>query len=387
MLSFHAKTRKQKGPQNKNTFAVAFASFAFISCSFKYNIAAYVPPVGPPDSNKLTPGKGVGCIKCSELSLILTSGQELSQAPTCGWGQDIVIVAKTPSCITKIGINRLLRFINPPRIHVITTDDKKCPYFEAMSSRIQCLNENSVWSTWNYSKLLKTFQKYYPNSEEKWRNRVGWYFQQLLKLGAADYLGDKLSEYYMVWDADMVMMAQLYPTCFDENTATIRILLELGGWTGGGYNAAYFNMFGEKMLCPPSGSFVGHRMVAQKSKMMKLLNFLKLNSSSWQEGIISHLDEANLRTGFSEYATYSSWLLKNYPDEAMIKDRVTWNRHLKWTPPDVDPCCPTEDDFEAFFERKNRTLNYVGVELGHPHLNERCKFSDSKYEVAYGLEI
>jgi len=259
-----------------------------------------------------TPGKGVGCVTCSQMSKILAEGQDMRNAPSCEWGQDIVLVAKTPSCITKTAIDHLEHYLKPRRFHVITTDDDKCPYYQAMSPRVVCYNENNLWQHMNYSILKQLFQKYHPDSNERWARRIGWYLQQLLKLGAAEYLGDQLTEHYMVWDADMVMLAPVYPTCYDEASGELRVVLELGGWRAPGYLATYENMFGEAMKHPPVGSFVGHRMVAKKRLMLKLLKEMKgadendnndneeegeAEEMSWQENVVAHVSDEYIHTG------------------------------------------------------------------------------------------
>lgn len=343
------------------------------------------------DGDAYTPGFGVGCITCSKLSGVLAKGYDLRNAPSCEWGQDIVLVAKTPSCITRSGIHRIERFINPRLIHVITTSYEKCSYFEAMSDRIRCYNENNIWEDLDYSKLRELFKQYHPDNEARWARRIGWYFQQLLKLGAAEYLGDSLTEHYMVWDADMVMLAPVYPTCYDDTSGKVRVVLECGGWRAPGYSVTYENLFGQRMKYPPIGSFVGHRMVVKKSLMLQLLKELKGNGRSWQENVVAHVDDANVYTGFSEYATYGSWMVKKHASEAYVKPRVTWIRNLEWEIPKSDPCCPEDVHFDGFFAKSRYGVNYVGVEVGHisdPKYGDAykvCNSHDDKYKVAYGL--
>jgi hypothetical protein len=85
-------------------------------------------------------------------------------------------------------------------------------------------------------------------------------------------------------------------------------------------------------------------------------------------------------------------MMKKHANEAFIKPRVTWIRHLDWKVPNTDPCCPKEEDFAAFSKVHNYTVSYVGVELGHTDdplygdVYKACNSHDPKYEIAYGLD-
>lgn len=68
----------------------------------------------------------------------------MAHSPPCKWGQDVVIVAKLPTCVTQMAIDRLQRFVEPRLIHVVTTSRAKCEVFRGMSSRVRCYAEDEV---------------------------------------------------------------------------------------------------------------------------------------------------------------------------------------------------------------------------------------------------
>jgi hypothetical protein len=89
-----------------------------------------------------TPGTGLGCVRCSDLAAVLNG--DMAHSPPCKWGQDVVIVAKLPTCVTQMAIDRLQRFVEPRLIHVVTTSRAKCEVFRGMSSRVRCYAEDEV---------------------------------------------------------------------------------------------------------------------------------------------------------------------------------------------------------------------------------------------------
>jgi len=78
---------------------------------------------------------------------------------------------------------------------------------------------------------------------------------QLIKLGSVRHFPD-LSEYYVIWDLDMIALRPLHPLT-DENPP--RIVLNIGGRVNRGYEEAYKRLTGFNARRAPDGSsFVTH---------------------------------------------------------------------------------------------------------------------------------
>ena len=92
--------------------------------------------------------------------------------------------------------------------------------------------------------------------------------------------------------------------------------------------------------------------------------------------------------GFSEYASYVSWMLQKHPEEVQLKPRRTWSRYppgaslgvafLKMISPN-HLCCPTN----AFLKLvKPLGYEFMGFEIGHSSL---CGYHKKEYDLSYGL--
>ena len=86
---------------------------------------------------------------------------------------------------------------------------------------------------------------------------------------------------------------------------------------------------------PDGSSFVTHWAVVYKPFMLKMLAQLSSGSSSravgapWAWHILDSLDPLLLNQGFSEYATYISWVRQHFPKSqvrAWVRARETLKR-------------------------------------------------------------
>ena len=78
--------------------------------------------------------------------------------------------------------------------------------------------------------------------------------------------------------------------------------------------------------------------------------------------------------GFSEYASYVSYMIQNHPDEVKVKRRRTWTRYppgaslgvaaLKLISPN-HLCCPTDSFLKLV---KPLGYEFMGFEIGHSSL-------------------
>lgn len=247
------------------------------------------------------------------------------------------------------------------------------------------------------------------------RKLAGWYLQQFLKLGAADYIED-LTQYYLVWDLDMLLLRDLdifyYPDRQREqfSDSSVRTVVNIGGARNSGYEYTYHELTGRDLESAPDGtSFVTHWMVMFQPYMKEFLNAIMskkvkkkvgevesvkgglgvAKSPQWVWRILDSLYPVNIETGFSEYASYGSWVMQNYPGSQHILKKRTWRRHPLGGKYAVSfsrffrkdgLCCP------HFFMTNIMQLlgyQYVGFEIGH---TASCKFSSEKYDHGYGVD-
>jgi hypothetical protein len=113
---------------------------------------------------------------------------------------------------------------------------------------------------------------------------------------------------------------------------------------------------------------------------------------TWARAILASLNPEHLDLGFSEYASYASWVATHHPETVEVVPHRAWTRHplgpmlgssgirilRRWSPvPNL--CCPS-----AFAVRAMKLLGYSygGFEVGHVR---SCGYDKPEHERAYGL--
>lgn len=282
------------------------------------------------------------------------------------------------------------------------------------------------------------------------RERAGWYLQQLVKLGVARHLPD-LTSTFLVWDPDMIALEpfRVFSTERSGRTGRERVVRHVGGYAIKSYERAYVALTGEQMASAPDGSsYVTHAMTFERAFAEELLgafadawedrirdepgrerSFLPdpefsandfgetlandaasrvdgASSSSgglekrraephaptWARAILASLNPDHLDLGFSEYASYASWVATHHPETVEVVPHRAWTRHplgpmlgsfgirilSRWSPaPGL--CCPS-----AFAVRAMKLLGYQygGFEAGHVR---SCGYDAPEHARAYGL--
>ncbi len=147
---------------------------------------------------------------------------------------------------------------------------------------------------------------------------------------------------------------------------------------------------------PDGSSFVTHWMVVYKPFMHEFLSFLSslprgstaVGKPPWVEAILRALPPDDIPMGFSEYASYASWLLEEHPDAVYVMPKKTWRRYpiggirtlsaIRYLSKE-GLCCPPETLLAIMQAMK---YQYSGFEAGH---NEQCRYNDPKYADGYGV--
>jgi hypothetical protein len=312
-------------------------------------------------------------------------------------------IAVKPTCVTEFSIEKLNEFLKPRLIHVFTPTEEKCDLFRKMASNVRCYTDRQVVP--NVSKksvedfLVNEFGSVYTDYVAKTGKKLsGWYLQQFVKLGVSRYLGEALTENFLIWDLDMIPMRDLEAFEYtaagsSDSDSPPKALVNVGGkiHIHKGYELCYEKLTNTTLEIAKDGtSFVTHSLSASKRYMEELVTAFEQGGEkdSWPWNILRSVDPDYIGYGFSEYASYVTWMLHNHPNEVRVKDSRTWSRY----PPGaslgvtalmvISPnhlCCPTD-----FFLSLVKPLGYefMGFEIGHSSM---CGYHKKEYETSYGL--
>jgi hypothetical protein len=225
---------------------------------------------------------------------------------------DVVFVTKLDHLYTlNLSIKKLLTFVNVNKIHIVS-QRKNFKYFNNFpKERINLIDENKLLLNMSFSELKTLKIPYFPQN-------AGWYFQQLLKIGAA--FESSITDNYVVVDADTVFLIE--PTFIDEQGRFLFVKAEE-------YHEDYFINYKRLFNEEPNRefSFISQYMVFNKDLVKAICTKIENNfvgNDSWYWKIMHNLEGegGNL---FSEYETYGHFVKNHYPDQAIFID-IPWLR-------------------------------------------------------------
>lgn len=263
-----------------------------------------------------------------------------------------------------------------------------------MASNVICHEEGLLLkgvSHQTVANYIKKRLKHDGESQFKGRNLAGWYLQQFLKLGAAQAI-PSLSDYFVIWDLDMVLLNPLQ--VLQTKKGHTRTVVNVGGARNiPGYRQAYQKLTSRNLESAPDGtSFVTHWMVVYKPFMAEFLSAItskKKHSSAgdtaWVWSILDAVPVQHIDMGFSEYASYVSWVKQHYPDSQLILKRRTWVRmpfgestvRLMQRLHPHRCCCPPRS---LLLVLKMMHYQYTGYEVGHV---AACGYNKAEHAQGY----
>lgn len=365
------------------------------------------------------------------MSVLLVWSLVLTGLQTTSVGQrrkvrdqiDVLGVAAKPTCVAKQAVQSLNRYLQPRRIVIITTNAEACSVFRTFAHNVDCKEENDVLPGVSKDTVGTFLEKRYTvdgDGEFNGRTLAGWYLQQFLKLGASQYLPD-LSRYFLIWDMDMILLHKLSPfyPSYSRKLQHVeqKTVVNIGGARNPGYEFAYKQLTGSRLEYAEDGSsFVTHSLVVYKPYMKEFLSSISKGnftyrvaetashaigtittgsrnlkngpSTDWVWRILDSLDPQFINIGFSEYASYVSWVKQHHPESQHILSHRTWRRNPigglqalslgRYLHPD-GLCCPVSSMLGLM-----RVLGYqyVGFEIGH---NAVCHYNDEQFSTGYGV--
>ncbi|MGK7945494.1 MAG: DUF6492 family protein [Microcystaceae cyanobacterium] len=158
----------------------------------------------------------------------------------------------------------------------------------------------------------------------------GWFYQQLLKLGASEGIDD-LSEWYMVWDSDLLPVAT-WPL-FEERQGSIKhtfALLQDNKWGNEKIVSTWDNWIRSilevESLTDTEGTFIPHHSWFKQEHLETFKQQLNHYYQSDQNWLLLMMRSANDFGTFSEYWSYISWVAAKAPDDLAFYPYDTYGK-------------------------------------------------------------
>ncbi len=200
-------------------------------------------------------------------------------------------------------------FPQADNIYILTAEsnikklDKKLRQFQKCS----IIEENSLTPELSMSKV-KHFFECHPFKNV----RVGWYFQQFLKLGFSR--SRYCRRFYLSWDADTLPLAKI--EYFDGEHILFNPKYE--------FNPNYFRttekLFGIGKVF--NYSFISENMMFSSEIMREMINTIENSSvegKDWIEKILNACNFDDIMPAFSEFETYGSYCYIKHPNLYKIR--------------------------------------------------------------------
>ncbi|NEP20174.1 MAG: hypothetical protein F6J97_25370 [Leptolyngbya sp. SIO4C1] len=147
----------------------------------------------------------------------------------------------------------------------------------------------------------------------------GWFYQQLLKLGAAEGI-EGLSEWYVVWDSDLLPVSP-WPLMRQRSHSVERLvaLLQHNQWGNpqivSTWNRWIRSVLGVEPLTDSIGTFIPHHMWFKQSHLIGFQQRLQQYFQSDDDWLLLMMRSANQFGTFSEYWAYASWVAATAPED------------------------------------------------------------------------
>jgi hypothetical protein len=211
--------------------------------------------------------------------------------------------------VLRHAVRATLRHVSPVRRILVVSDQ----HFDGGSDRVSWIDEQSLAGVPSLDDVRARWAAQAPQSAA----RAPWVWQQLLKLGAKDYVAD-LSDQYLVIDSDVVF---LRPVSFKPEPGK-RFPYSLAYEYNAPYRDAYERLFG-RSPAPPGHSLTAHHMLYDVALMDEMFDEIEQrHGKPWHEAYVDAVD-FDQASSISEMDIYGWWVRDRHPE-------LAYRRQLVW---------------------------------------------------------
>ena len=258
-----------------------------------------------------------------ELQLILPDSRKDVRVPS----MDFVIPLKAMGPFTRTVLEGIFSHYAPRQIYIVCRQEARKAVSEVMvewslpRGKISFVDEESYFQ--------KTFNFSREDLKQAWKGTksprdFGWWWQQLLKLGAGQCI-EGISENFCVWDADLIVL-EPWPLT-DPNSTQCYVAPLQEKYLSDTHQEAYDSSTRHILKMEPTqprkgGTWIAHHMVFNKGVLRQMLNLIETNvgtecAEPWPVKILGIAEGFERVSEYVLYGTYASQsVLRAHPYQA-----------------------------------------------------------------------
>jgi hypothetical protein len=287
---------------------------------------------------------------------------------------DFVIPLHRYHNMVRTTVEAIQKFYSPKKIYIITPEiytsniDLLSMYWDGL---VVTIPEETFFLK-NYGLHVDDIKKIFNNNEDSRSREFGWWYQQLIKLGAYTQISG-LSDPYTVWDSDLIPLIRwsIYPN-IGEKSYKFAILQEKARseWNIEQYKDSIMYLTGMKAIEPDEGTFVPHHFVFHHNIINELQRHIEshgvmYNGNKGMNWIQCIIQSSHKFFRFTEYKMVATFMTKYFPE---MLNYHKYNKYGRFGSRIRDPV-PFIKEIED-----NCNIDFHG--LSH---KEFCRFVNEKY--------
>jgi hypothetical protein len=206
--------------------------------------------------------------------------------------------------IARLAINSIKKNDSNSKIVVIIKSNYKQHFVDL---EIDVLEEDNLIEGLTYKNLESLMINIHNTNK-----RVGWYFQQFIKMAYSLITNND----YIVWDSDTIMLNRI-----DFYESNKYVLFHTNQNEHNAYAETFKRIF-PSLKFESSKSFIAEKMIISQRIMQEIIASIESKyGKPFFQAILENIESPEIQnSSFSEFATYSNYVLNNYFDKLVIRD-------------------------------------------------------------------
>ena len=239
---------------------------------------------------------------------------------------DFVVPLKKVGLFTRAVLEGIELFYHPKRVFIVTNKEdsafleKELLFWKV--GFIQMVPEETFFLE-NFGLTMENLEKeFQPEEKSKEVNHreFGWWYQQMIKLGASTQIKD-ISRKYVVWDADLIPLEKWELAIKNENNNIMEYYIPIlqeqskNDFNKEEYNKCILYLLHLECAKPiEEGTFVTHHMVFDVDHVKEMIQFIQTKRSISEKWPLYFISLSSKFYRFSEYLLYSTFMMEYYKE-------------------------------------------------------------------------